>query len=117
MRNKAIKKKMEEVQNPNDDNKFICKLKQLINVPSSDYIRNIAKNQIKKRENDFSEGDLKYMRENAQSLIKNQKLEEVRNKSIENNYTLNKELASAQRNTTIGFPEINNRTLEYSAPK
>ena len=50
MRNKLIKKKMEEAQNPNDDNKFICKLKQLINVPSSDYTRNIAKNQIKKKE-------------------------------------------------------------------
>ena len=50
MMNKSIKKKMEEVKNPNDYNRFICKLKQLINVPSSDYTRNIAKNQIKKKE-------------------------------------------------------------------
>ena len=70
MRNEEIKRKMNELQNPNDDKKFIYKLKQFINVPSSDYIRNITKHQIRKRENEYSENDLKFMRENAENTLK-----------------------------------------------
>lgn len=113
MRNEAIKKRLNESSISNRHNQYLYKLKQFINVPSSDYIRNIKKRYKTKREPSYN-NELDNIHQSSATLLLQKHLGHTRgNKSLDNFGTpSHKNRNLNMRSTTNEFPDIKNRSIE-----
>lgn len=69
MRNEAIKKRLNESSVSSRQNQYLYKLKQFINVPSTDYIRNIKRRYKTKREPSYKDNDINRMHQSSATLL------------------------------------------------
>lgn len=115
MRDSAIRQKLTESDSGNGSKRFMYKLKQFINIPSSDYIRNI-KNKLKlKREPSYSRhNESVSLGKGAALLLQKNAANMNLNKSVGNLGRAESHERYSKRNTSGGFPNIKNMSIDVN---
>jgi len=108
MRNKAIKNKLMVGDRNDKDERYLYKLKQFINIPSSDYIRNVKKTFKPKREAGYDSEHY-----GTANKMTNYLLQKQSKKSAESVGRIkSRDRYSEFSKTSKKFPDINNQSFD-----